>query len=277
MADTPEDTPVAATNAAPETNAASAVAPAMHPDEAGAPKWITWLCNFAFGGAILVVGYAFGALTLARFDMIEKISGFMQFMQTMQPAVVVALLAFLGLMLTVWRKAAGRWKAVVALVLSLGLVLAMYTQVMMPGGSVPPIHDITTDMDNPPQFTVLDRPETSTGPFSIEEWRAFHSEAYGHIQPAIISKAPAQVLGDARALMEDRGWEVALVENDRLHIEGTAFAGYLKFRDDVVVEVTPVADGSSRVDMRSVSQVGVSDLGYNAARIEAFLADLQGM
>ena len=65
--------------------------------------------------------------------------------------------------------------------------------------------------------------------------------------------------------------------NDILNLEGTAYAGYLKFRDDVIVEVTPVEDGSSRVDMRSVSQVGVSDLGYNAARIREFLSDLQAM
>lgn len=259
------------------TNPDAAPPAQTSPDDGGSPKWIGWLCDFSLGGAILVILVGVGALTLARYDMIEKISGFITFMQMMQPAAVVALLAFMGLMLTLWRKQKGRWKAIAALVLSLGLLLVMYTQVMMPGGSVPPIHDITTDMDNPPQFAVLDRPETSTGPFSIEEWRAFHSEAYGDIQPIVISKDPAQVLGDARALMEDRGWDVALVDAERGHLEGTAYAGYLKFRDDVIVEVTPVADGSSRVDMRSVSQVGVSDLGYNAARIRAFLADLQNM
>ncbi len=247
--------------------------PGMDP----APKWITWLCNFALGGAILVVVVALGGLTLARYDIIGKLPGFMAFMRMLQPSAVIALLAFLGLMLTIWRKAKGRWKAAVALVLSLGLLLVMYAQVMMPGSSAPPIHDITTDMDDPPQFVTKDRPETSTGPFSIEEWRAFHSQAYADIQPIVISKDPAQVLGDARALMEDRGWDVDHVDAATGHVEGTAYAGYLKFRDDVVVEVTPVADGSSRVDMRSVSQVGVSDLGYNAARIKEFLADLQEM
>ena len=246
-------------------------------DNEKAQKWIGWLCNFVLGGAILLIVVALGALTLARYDIIGKLPGFRTFMQTLQPFVVIALLAFLALMLTVWRKAKGRWKAGVALALSLGLLLVMYTQVMMPGGSVPPIHDITTDMEDPSQFVTKDRPETSTGPFSIEEWRAFHSQAYADVQPIVISKDPAQVLGDARALMEERGWDVDYVDAATGHVEGTAYAGYLKFRDDVVVEVTPVADGSSRVDMRSVSQVGVSDLGYNAARIKAFLGDLQAM
>ena len=57
--------------------------------------------------------------------------------------------------------------------------------------------------------------------------------------------------------------------------EATAYAGYLRFRDDVIVKVSPVVDGSSRVDMRSVSRVGLSDLGYNAARIREFLGELQ--
>jgi uncharacterized protein (DUF1499 family) len=35
-----------------------------------------------------------------------------------------------------------------------------------------------------------------------------------------------------------------------------------------------VPDGTSRVDLRSVSRVGRSDVGTNAKRIRAFLADL---
>ncbi len=255
-----------------------ASAPAeTRPGDEPAPKWIGWLCNFVLGGAILIVVMALGALTLARYDIIDKLPGFIAFMQMLQPSAVISLLAFLALMMTIWRKVKGRWKAGVALALSLGMLLVMYTQVMMPASSVPPIHDITTDMDDPPQFVTKNRPETSTGPFSMEEWRAFHSQAYADIQPIVIDKDPAQVLGDARALMEERGWDVNHVDAAAGHVEGTAYAGYLKFRDDVVVEVTPVADGSSRVDMRSVSQVGVSDLGYNAARIKAFLTDLQAM
>ena len=251
-----------------------------------AQRLIRYLVNFALGGSILVVLYAFVMLTLARYDMIEKIDGFRNFMQTMMPALVLAVLALIALILVVWRKAGGRFrlKAVVALLLSGALPLVMYTQVMLPAGKVPPIHDVTTDVDDPPQFTTLDQPEISTGidfstgePVTVETWRAFHTQAYADIQPILIDKDPAQVLGDIQALMEDRGWDVAHSDPATGHIEGTAYAGYLRFRDDVVVEVTPVADGSSRVDMRSVSRVGQSDLGYNAARIREFLADLQAI
>ncbi len=43
------------------------------------------------------------------------------------------------------------------------------------------------------------------------------------------------------------------------------------FKDDVVIRISSDADGTL-VDLRSVSRVGVSDLGANAARIQDFLS-----
>ncbi|MGL5839140.1 MAG: DUF1499 domain-containing protein, partial [Sphingorhabdus sp.] len=52
---------------------------------------------------------------------------------------------------------------------------------------------------------------------------------------------------------------------------------FFRFKDDVVVRVRPTEDAKgSIVDMRSISRVGVSDLGMNAKRVRAFLADLTG-
>ena len=230
---------------------------------------------FSLGGALLVVIIALVALTLARYDLIDKLSGFRTFMSLIWPAAVLALVALLALIIGFVVKGGGkRWKAGLAFVLSAGLVLVMYTQVMLPGGKVPPIHDITTDLDNTPQFVALDVEPLSTGPFSPAEWRAFHTEAYSDIEPILIDRSPTEVLAAARVLMEQRGWKVADSQPVEEQLEATAYAGYLRFRDDVIVRVTPVADGSTRVDMRSVSQVGVSDLGYNAERIRKFLSDL---
>ncbi|MGH7254552.1 MAG: DUF1499 domain-containing protein, partial [Nitrospirales bacterium] len=46
------------------------------------------------------------------------------------------------------------------------------------------------------------------------------------------------------------------------------------FKDDVVIRITPVGD-DTRVDVRSVSRVGRSDVGTNAQRIRTFLKRLQ--
>ena len=230
---------------------------------------------FALGGALLAIVIALGGLTLARFDIIEKLSGFRAFMTMMVPSAVLALAALVALIVGFRVKGGGRrWQAGLALVLSAGLFLVMYTQVIVPGGKAPPIHDISTDLNNMPQFVALDVEPVSTGPFSPEEWRAFHTDGYSDIKPILINRSPEQVLAAARVLMEQRGWEVAPQQPIEEQLEATAFAGYLKFRDDVVLRVTPVMDGSTRVDMRSVSRVGVSDLGYNAQRIRDFLKDL---
>ena len=229
---------------------------------------------FALGGALLAIVIALGGLTLARYDLIEKLSGFRAFMMMLWPAGVLAVVALLALIIGFVVKGGGkRWKAGLAFVLSAGLVLVMYTQVMVPGSKAAPIHDVSTDLNNMPQFVALDVAPLSTGPFSQEEWRAFHTEAYSDVEPILINRSPSEVLAAARVLMEQRGWEVAPTQPLEEQLEATAFAGYLRFRDDVVVRVTPVMDGSTRVDMRSVSRVGVSDLGYNAQRSRDFLKD----
>jgi uncharacterized protein (DUF1499 family) len=83
------------------------------------------------------------------------------------------------------------------------------------------------------------------------------------------------VTADAARLAEKAGWKLAEVDPARGHIEATASVSFIRFHDDVVLRIVPTQDGkSSRVDMRSVSRVGVSDLGVNAQRIRDFLAAL---
>ncbi len=80
---------------------------------------------------------------------------------------------------------------------------------------------------------------------------------------------------NAVKLAEERGWTVAAQDPARGHMEATAAVSFIRFYDDVVLRITPTPDGRSRVDMRSVSRIGVSDFGVNARRIEEFLAALQ--
>jgi uncharacterized protein (DUF1499 family) len=56
-------------------------------------------------------------------------------------------------------------------------------------------------------------------------------------------------------------------------IEATATTPWFGFKDDVVIRIEPDPAGS-RVDVRSVSRVGGSDVGTNAKRIRAYLARL---
>lgn len=273
MADTPETTTPETPEAAPVAEPAAAEAPA-----AKAPSKITrWMGNFVLGGSAIMVVAVLLAATLARFDLIGKLAGFGPFYLSKNPAWALLAIGIVGLVIAILRKTGGTWKLALGTVLSGGMLYSLYSMLIWPASAVPPIHDISTDLNEPPQFAVLDVPEVSTGSLSVEEHLAYHQEAYGDIGPIVIDKAPETVLADAQALAEDRGWDIASYDAEAGKLEATATAGYVRFYDDVLVEVTPVADGSTRVDMRSVSRVGQSDVGYNAARIVAFLSDLRAM
>jgi len=154
--------------------------------------------------------------------------------------------------------------------------------------SVPGIHDITTNLDDYPRFyrlTVRDdnlaavpdmgRRELAALP-PRERWKAIHREAYGDIAPIRVPWNVADTLARARNLATERGWEIATFDPANGILEAVDTSFFFRFKDNVVVRVRPAPTGQgSIVDMRSISRVGVSDVGVNAERVRDFLADLR--
>jgi uncharacterized protein (DUF1499 family) len=70
------------------------------------------------------------------------------------------------------------------------------------------------------------------------------------------------------------GWDVVAVDAGRGRTEATDTTRWFRFKDDVVVRVTPSGNGA-RVDVRSKSRVGRSDVGTNARRIRTYLAEVE--
>jgi hypothetical protein len=154
--------------------------------------------------------------------------------------------------------------------------------------SVPALHDISTDLDEPPAFerlrlrednleTIpdLDRPELAALP-PLERWKAVHREAYGDVATIRVPWTVAETIERARTLAENRDWDIAVADPRSGRLEATETSLFFRFRDDVVLRVRPAGQGGgSIVDMRSVSRVGVSDVGVNARRVREFLADLR--
>ena len=84
---------------------------------------------------------------------------------------------------------------------------------------------------------------------------------------------PADAFKRALQAARDMGWEIVAADAAAGRIEATDTTFWFGFKDDVVIRVE--ADGAgSRVDLRSVSRVGVGDVGANAARIRAYLRTL---
>ncbi len=89
------------------------------------------------------------------------------------------------------------------------------------------------------------------------------------MQPIRTDMRPEAAFEHALETARAMGWEIVASDARAGRIEATATTFWYGFKDDVVIRVRPMATGS-RVDLRSVSRVGQSDLGKNAARIRAF-------
>jgi len=144
-------------------------------------------------------------------------------------------------------------------------------------GSVPAIHDITTDTANPPAFQALlaaraDAPNPAE--YGGAEVAAKQHAAYPDIQPLQFDAPPAKVFPAALETARAMGWDIAAQVPDEGRIEATATTFWFGFKDDVVIRLQPAADGT-RVDVRSESRVGGSDVGANAARIRAYSRKLR--
>jgi uncharacterized protein (DUF1499 family) len=139
---------------------------------------------------------------------------------------------------------------------------------------VPFIHDITTDLESPPVFVAV-LPLRADAPNSAEyggpEIAAQQRTGYPELGPLPLQVPPQQAFERALAAARAMGWEIVANEPAEGRIEATATTFWFGFKDDVVVRVTPT-DGGSRIDVRSVSRVGRSDVGANAERITAYLA-----
>jgi uncharacterized protein (DUF1499 family) len=165
--------------------------------------------------------------------------------------------------------------AVLALVAAVAAVVPPYL-FRRTAQSVPPIHDISTDTDNPPAFVaVLDKRAGASNPatYGGPEVAAQQHRAYPDIQPVRLSDPPARAFERALAAARAQGWEIVAAVPAEGRIEATDTTRWFGFKDDIVVRVTPEGAGS-RVDVRSLSRVGKSDVGKNASRIRGYLRAL---
>lgn len=163
-----------------------------------------------------------------------------------------------------------------AIVIGAGTAAVPYLQVQK-ARSVPPIHDITTDTANPPEFVAIAplRADASNPlAYPGEETAVQQREAYPQIETLQIDAWPAIAFEHALEAARAQGWAIVDSSEAEGRIEATATTFWFGFKDDVVIRIRG-DNGGSAVDVRSKSRVGRSDVGANAARIESYLEALQ--
>ena len=187
-------------------------------------------------------------------------------------AMIVALFAIYATRSRRWQAALGGAAFLAALV-----AVAVPFQWQRTARRVPPIHDITTDLENPPTFQAI-VPFRADAPNTLDrspELARQQREGYPDLAPITLPQSSAEVFDRALAAAQEAGWEIVTADKGTGLIEATDTTRWFGFKDDVVVRITPWGSGS-RVDVRSVSRVGRGDVGTNARRIREYLDDLQG-
>ncbi|MFQ3197295.1 MAG: hypothetical protein ACJAUL_001536 [Paraglaciecola sp.] len=210
---------------------------------------------------------------LYKFGIVELGSAF----ATLRYGVYVGLAALVLLLLQVifMRKNISWATAGVSALLAI-VAVGLPMSLMSKAKSVPPIHDISTDLLNPPKFEAIvplrmDAPNPVAYPG--EDTAVQQRQAYPELVTQQYAQPQDQVFDAALALVNNLGWELANADKARGVIEATHTTAWFGFKDDVVIRIAQ-QDQVTALDIRSKSRVGKSDLGKNAERIHEFLDNL---
>ena len=235
----------------------------------------------AVSGLVLLVVLLSGPLGY-KWEWLSLASSFNSLMVALVGGWLLALGSLIWLVLCVRSTPGGsKNRNFLLFALMMGLVpsLFMVPQIIA-GRSVPAIHDITTDTYNPPQFHAITglRPDARVYGAS-EEWppeklRAAQEAAYPQVQTLSATLSVPEAVKRAEDTLIKMGLAIVAVDPAQGLLEATASSFWFGFKDDLVVRIQ-ASDSGSRIDLRSVSRVGQSDLGVNAARIMAFQRHFQ--
>jgi hypothetical protein len=212
---------------------------------------------------------------------------------------ITLLLGLVALVVTLIRKPRTGWAMALVGLLIPVLALGYLGSVRSKSADIPPIHDISTDIADPPAFSpkvMAARQATDANPVNamtapMGSLKAYQGpafakiagktlgqvghEAYPAVRTLTVTADPAKVAAAAKAEARAQGWTAVTANPAAGVVEATAETFWFGFKDDVVVRVRAGALGGSIVDVRSTSRVGLSDIGANAARIEKFLTGLK--
>lgn len=188
----------------------------------------------------------------------------------------VALLAALVLPFSV----VGRGRVVAWLALLVVGVAPLATTVYLVGLEnlrQPLLHDITTDIRNPPSFVFIAEARgarDNSVAYAGQRPAALQRLHFPDIQPLEVALPPDRAFAVVIDLLQSQGMQLAGVDSDDLRVEATWRSPGLRLHHDVVVRVSPAPQGS-RIDARSMSRAGLADLGHNARLVREVLSAIR--
>ena len=188
-------------------------------------------------------------------------------------AAVISIIAIVAIFFTPGNK--GVYLCILGLIISIPVaIVPLYMRYEI---KVPPIHDITTDITNPPAFVhvlPLRKDAYNKPEYGGPDVAAQQTKAYPDIKTLALDMATDKAFSKALDIAKNMSWEIVAAEPKEGRIEATATTFWMGYKDDIVIRIK-AHDKMSNVDIRSESRVGKSDFGVNAKRIRIFLSEMQ--
>lgn len=163
------------------------------------------------------------------------------------------------------------------------LLLAYPAYLAVQAVRLPVLNDISTDIDNPPAFSMSRKALAARHgwlpPSVPAAAREAQNDAYPDVQPIYLDLETDDAYQTVLSAAAARHWKIidAIPPGGRLgigHVDAIAHGMILGFADDITIRIWPLA-GETRIDVRSASRIGRHDFGGNASRIEAFADEVK--
>ncbi|MCL7999374.1 DUF1499 domain-containing protein [Brucella sp. 21LCYQ03] len=147
----------------------------------------------------------------------------------------------------------------------------------------PPLYDLTTDFETPPQFpsTMPARlPHMNMLTDNVQSDMLAQMSAYPEVIGRRYEAAPDRVAQGVVNTIKAFGWtqisrDTPLMEQNVTRFAAVAHSPIIGLKSDVVIRLLDEGE-TTYVDMRSVSHYGERDMSLNAAFITSFLSALEG-
>lgn len=259
---------------------------------------MSWLAVWSLRLALFSLIATFIAVVVVRSGALDVVPALATLAGALLLAVVAIMLA-VAAGVGIWREGYGGMRYAVAAAL-IGLSLIAYPAYQgVNAYRLPQIYDVTTDPIDPPQFDVLARLRPrDANPIGYEGLYAADLQriAYPDIEADETTATPQEAFDAVMKIIAKRRWRVVNAQPPQAPatgrvadaqagqgaagsdgiIEAVAHTLILAFPEDVVVRIRSTADGT-RIDVRSASRYGHTDLGSNAQRVRDLLADVDDL
>jgi uncharacterized protein (DUF1499 family) len=234
---------------------------------------IAWLAFF--DGLLAVAMLAAGAIG-AHWRYVAPFVGFQMFLLGFLLGFFALLLGLIGIFATRNPiRAPARPRAVIGTILGL-FAISPVLFLVLTGPKVPAINDITTDFDNPPEFTHAQELNANHGrdmKYDKAKYADRQSQGYGPLAPLKMPEPPDDAFKAVqRTASQMATWTITVTDPTTHTIEGYSESNLFHFDDDFIIQVRPGDGGGSLLEMRSKSRDGIGDNGVNHKRIKEFFA-----